>query len=1164
MIAEPTLEQYIYYLRWVEGDSTRATHQRRAAFEGELGTLLAHLERLSGQPIPTWEWPQESEDRDVSQRIVRTDWLDNPHTGRSCFVAARTYGDVYWLQVGYCQSGQEIEPEIFASLRDEAWQPSAADHLLGSSTYLCGIAASPGDELAAQVLKGHIDNSLDTLVSTRLANGCVGLHGSSRQPHVTVLLYPDARWEEWAGRVILNDVALRLELYKHKADRQLAWCEESIKMLSRQERSLRSLLERANRAPATGASRGDVELWQQLVRLYRVYNGNAGMLVDRQTTIEINLNNLDAVLKELEPLTEDRFLGPSRDRLRRRQKQLETDLKYANQPRQQAEATINALIATLGLNRLASLRRVPGNEDIIAPAGWPGTRPQVESEMDGLTLRPKPTQIVIYPRVEVSTNIKERLAAEDRAFLRQVYRGFRRVLVEKEFGGGYGGARVLRILPITTNDYSAARKVTKIGPAAELRKERDNYVKYVEEHLPFCAARVEWERYCEQDGRAGLNYVSVGGGSLGEVTDLEEYYRRASPETAGRIIKTLGDLLGKELGERWYSKTADLLQCFFAAEYGQHMVGHLRLKLRSGSSDALWLANQPPTRSGDYDRIEIEDIPYEYDAMKAGAQVSFEGMAVRKIKHNVLKLQDPDDPGTVVRVELPPGSDVLPQGLELESRVGVRGQVVYNRRDRMEQIVRAIFPRLSPVVSSKSIELPGVPGTYPNPLRLYPTELGKVLEGLKSYVHGDLHLRNVLVDEAGKAWLIDFAKVTERHNLFDFIKLETYVRLMELGRDKVARTFSLGEYTQFEQALADATLGIENGTTCPENSHLQVAHKVILAMRDIARKHMGADPDFRHEYFRALFLYCLAVIKYHQDGTPHPTRLVFATSCVLGRYILGVDGQARPTAQPLKGTGESLGPEPHLGTRNRWAVLVGVDEYEDRANYGPLHVCVQDVGAIREQLIAGDFYPIRIRLLTDQTADVPPTRANILTALKAVADATEPDDLLLFYYSGHGDEENSESYLVTRDGRKLVLSDTAVSISRVKEIMEQAPARAKVIVLDACHSGADVGGKGPQPMSAEFIRRVFEEAEGLAILASCKQGQLSYEWRAHGCSVFTHFLLEALTGEADREEKGFVTIQDANRHVTGGVKLWASQNDVSQTPTLQSAVAGDIILVRYS
>lgn len=264
-----------------------------------------------------------------------------------------------------------------------------------------------------------------------------------------------------------------------------------------------------------------------------------------------------------------------------------------------------------------------------------------------------------------------------------------------------------------------------------------------------------------------------------------------------------------------------------------------------------------------------------------------------------------------------------------------------------------------------------------------------------------------------------------------------------------------------------------------------------------------------------------------------------------------------------KGEGTSAGSERVYGTGNRWAVLVGVNEYEDNANYGSLQVCVKDVQAIRRQLTIGGFEPARIRLLTDDMPELP-TRENILVALKALADATEPDDLLLFYFSGHGDEDGGESYLVARNGRRVVLSDTAVRMSRVMEIMEEAPARAKVIILDACHSGADIGGKGPKPMSEEFIRRVFEQAEGLAILASCKQGQLSYEWRVRERSVFSHFLLEALARESDRDEKGFVTVQDVNRHVANGVKLWASQHNVSQTPTLQYTVAGDIILCGHS
>jgi len=171
----------------------------------------------------------------------------------------------------------------------------------------------------------------------------------------------------------------------------------------------------------------------------------------------------------------------------------------------------------------------------------------------------------------------------------------------------------------------------------------------------------------------------------------------------------------------------------------------------------------------------------------------------------------------------------------------------------------------------------------------------------------------VLVDEWGRGWLIDFARVEKRHNLFDFIKLETYVRLMELARGGLA--FSLCDYARFEKALNDAVLG--KSVTPPNHPHLLFAYEVIRAIRDIARKYMGAKPDFRNEYFPALFLYSLAVMKYYQVDTPQPTRLAFTTACVQAKYILRIDDQARLTPRPPMVSSTPPRPEPSLGAGNR-------------------------------------------------------------------------------------------------------------------------------------------------------------------------------------------------------------------------------------------------------
>ena len=62
--------------------------------------------------------------------------------------------------------------------------------------------------------------------------------------------------------------------------------------------------------------------------------------------------------------------------------------------------------------------------------------------------------------------------------------------------------------------------------------------------------------------------------------------------------------------------------------------------------------------------------------------------------------------------------------------------------------------------------------------------------------------------------------------------------------------------------------------------------------------------------------------------------------------------------------------------------------------------------------------------------------------------------------------------------------------------------------------------------------------------------------------VFTHLLLEALSGKSDFDGKGFATVSDASRYVTDGVKAWTVDHGVPQTPMLQYTVVGDIVLMR--
>ena len=377
------------------------------------------------------------------------------------------------------------------------------------------------------------------------------------------------------------------------------------------------------------------------------------------------------------------------------------------------------------------------------------------------------TSLPMLPEVSLASRIV--LTETEKQLIQQVHSGYRQIIIQKEFNGGFSGTRVFLITPVKANGASDAKIVTKTGPADDLLREKENYEYSVARALPFTATQITG--YDEQGNFAALNYAFAGGAALGETLIFEDYYHA---HTADVINQTLGVLLDKALGETWYGQSQPL-NVLFQQEYGRHL----------------------PT------------------------------------------------PGV------------------------------------LEEIVEAIFPKRW-AADGKSIELRGVVGTYPDPLKIYPILLDRPLKSRRSFVHGDLHVRNVLVDSMGKAWLIDFAKVKERHNLFDFIKLETYLRLMVLAQ--VYGAFSLNEYIQFEQTLNAATLG--QTSTPPANPELAKAYRVIRTIRQIAHKYMGPEPDFRGEYFTALFLYSLSMLKYFPVNGPIPTQLMFMTTCVLGQFIL--------------------------------------------------------------------------------------------------------------------------------------------------------------------------------------------------------------------------------------------------------------------------------------
>ena len=248
----------------------------------------------------------------------------------------------------------------------------------------------------------------------------------------------------------------------------------------------------------------------------------------------------------------------------------------------------------------------------------------------------------------------------------------------------------------------------------------------------------------------------------------------------------------------------------------------------------------------------------------------------------------------------------------------------------------------------------------------------------------------------------------------------------------------------------------------------------------------------------------------------------------------------------------------------RRALLIGINHYYLDETICNLQYCVNDVVELDKILsdeLRGNFSS---QLLHSQIDDVKghPTRSNIMSLTSLLANNSESNDSILFYFAGHGFEQEGVNYLLPADSRHNVLSDTAISLSWVKETLNKSLARKKLVIIDACHSGSKIGRSNSVPMSRSFHEEMFSEAEGFAVLSSCKIGQLSYDYPEKNHGVFSYYLLEGLRGQADSDNDGIITVPETNNYVSKKLHEWSLKKEMQQNPTFEYKVSGDFIFVR--
>ena len=218
-------------------------------------------------------------------------------------------------------------------------------------------------------------------------------------------------------------------------------------------------------------------------------------------------------------------------------------------------------------------------------------------------------------------------------------------------------------------------------------------------------------------------------------------------------------------------------------------------------------------------------------------------------------------------------------------------------------------------------------------------------------------------------------------------------------------------------------------------------------------------------------------------------------------------------------------------TDRREALIVASYDYEDQA-LRRLRAPGRDADALASVLRDPDVGGFAVHTILNEPEHV------VSEAVEEFFADRSPNDLLLFYFSGHGiKDEDGELYFAAANTKPRRLGATGVAASFVNRCVSRSRSRRVVLLLDCCYAGAFeralVARAGPDAHVEEHLR-----GRGRAVITATSAMEYAFEGdevadaAELGPSVFTAALVRGLeTGDADRDQDGRVGLDELYDYV---------------------------------
>lgn len=164
-----------------------------------------------------------------------------------------------------------------------------------------------------------------------------------------------------------------------------------------------------------------------------------------------------------------------------------------------------------------------------------------------------------------------------------------------------------------------------------------------------------------------------------------------------------------------------------------------------------------------------------------------------------------------------------------------------------------------------------------------------------------------------------------------------------------------------------------------------------------------------------------------------------------------------------------------------------------------------------------------------------PSLGRFSSTLNRFFTTAEPQDKLIFYYSGHGYSKDGKTYLVPSDADPDFIETTGYNLTdNLAKLLASTKSEDILLIMDACYSGSIIKDRPLAGVRVETtkIEDIIKQ-KGAVLLLSSGPTEVSQE-KPTGGGWFTHYLIEALKGEAGKG-KEWITTKDIFEYVSQNV-----------------------------